>query len=323
MPKLANLVSVVLVAVLHVAFAGSASAQNNRSFVSGQGSDSNNCSIAAPCRTFQGALAQTASGGEIAVLDSAGYGPVTITQSVTITNPGGVEAGITVGNGGTAITISPSAAATVTLRGLTLEGGGVGRNGINWTSSVPASAGNGGTLNIIDCVVKDFTDDGILAQPFSGSGAPPVMYLNITNTFALNNATNGIEIAPGNIVLSGLIEHVSTLSNGTGITFNSALGVIYVMVSSSYISNNTVDGINLDMGGNIILKNSTDIYNFDPNKYTETDIILTGDSNLSLTNNNSIGIIFPQNGETGETSSDGTNFIESAVGVTINKTALQ
>src|SRR5262249_54412423 len=75
--------------------AGQAQAQANRTFVSGQGSDSNPCSLAAPCRSFAGALAQTNAGGEITVLDSAGYGTVTINKSVTITNPGGVEAGVT------------------------------------------------------------------------------------------------------------------------------------------------------------------------------------------------------------------------------------
>ena len=52
--------------------AGPAQAQNTRSFVSGLGSDSNNCSLAAPCRSFQHAHDQTNAGGEIAVLDTAG-----------------------------------------------------------------------------------------------------------------------------------------------------------------------------------------------------------------------------------------------------------
>jgi hypothetical protein len=46
----------------------------NRTFVSGKGTDSGACSLAAPCRTFAFALTQTAAGGEIDVLDPAGYG---------------------------------------------------------------------------------------------------------------------------------------------------------------------------------------------------------------------------------------------------------
>jgi hypothetical protein len=78
-----------------------AQAQNTRSFVSGLGNDLNNCSLAAPCRTFQHTHDQTNAGGEIAVLDTAGYGAVTITKSISIVNPGGVEAGISVPSGGT------------------------------------------------------------------------------------------------------------------------------------------------------------------------------------------------------------------------------
>jgi hypothetical protein len=74
-------------------------ALSNRTFVSGNGNDSNPCSIAAPCRSFAGAIAQTSPGGEIAVLDTAGYGAVTITKAVSIVNEEGVEAGITVTSG--------------------------------------------------------------------------------------------------------------------------------------------------------------------------------------------------------------------------------
>jgi hypothetical protein len=64
----APLITAVSVAAL-LTVAGQA--QPNRTFVSGQGSDSYPCSLAAPCRSFTGALNQTAAGGEIVVLDSA------------------------------------------------------------------------------------------------------------------------------------------------------------------------------------------------------------------------------------------------------------
>src|SRR5262249_17990548 len=77
----------------------SAYALSNRTFVSGSGNDANPCSLGAPCRSFAGAIAQTSPGGEIAVLDTAGYGAVTITHAVSIVNEEGVEAGITVTSG--------------------------------------------------------------------------------------------------------------------------------------------------------------------------------------------------------------------------------
>ena len=40
-------------------------AQNTRTFVSGSGSDSGNCALTTPCRTFTYAITQTSAGGEI------------------------------------------------------------------------------------------------------------------------------------------------------------------------------------------------------------------------------------------------------------------
>src|SRR5215831_15673741 len=122
-------------------------ALSNRTFVSGTGSDANPCSLAAPCRSFAGALLQTSAGGEIAVLDTAGYGAATITQAVSIVNEEGVEAGITV-TSGDGITINAGATDVVNLRGLTLVGAG-GSNGVTFNS--------GAALNIQNCVIRGFS----------------------------------------------------------------------------------------------------------------------------------------------------------------------
>ena len=66
----------------------SAHAQAPRTFVSAAGSDSNPCSFAAPCRHFQAAVNATSLGGEVDALDPAGYGPITITQAITIEGQG-------------------------------------------------------------------------------------------------------------------------------------------------------------------------------------------------------------------------------------------
>jgi hypothetical protein len=47
--------------------------QATRTWVSGVGDDANPCSRTAPCQTIAGALAQTATGGEIDVLDPGGF----------------------------------------------------------------------------------------------------------------------------------------------------------------------------------------------------------------------------------------------------------
>ena len=84
-------IGVTLAAALPTA---SANAQNARSFVSGQGNDSNNCTLAAPCRTFAVAITRTNAGGEILVLNPAGYGAVTIDKSISIVSGPGVAVSI-------------------------------------------------------------------------------------------------------------------------------------------------------------------------------------------------------------------------------------
>src|SRR5215468_2475522 len=129
MKRIALLSTATLIAT--IASTG-AYALSNRTFVSGHGNDANPCSLAAPCRSFAGAIAQTSPGGEIAVLDTAGYGAVTITKAISIVNEEGVEAGITA-TSGDGITINAGASDIVNLRGLTLVGAG-GNNGITFTS---------------------------------------------------------------------------------------------------------------------------------------------------------------------------------------------
>src|SRR5512138_668523 len=70
-----------------------------RTFVSTSGVNNPACSLAAPCRDFAAAIAATSVNGEVIVLDSGGYGPVTITQSASIIAPPGVYAGISVSAG--------------------------------------------------------------------------------------------------------------------------------------------------------------------------------------------------------------------------------
>jgi len=129
-----------------------AEALANRVFVSARsGNNANACdNINTPCQTFAGAVLQLNSGGEAIVLDSGGYGPVTITQSLTIEAPPGVLAFIhpPVGD---AITVDAGVSDTVVLRGLVLNGGpGFG--------IVVLTVG---TVHIENCVISGFSGFGI------------------------------------------------------------------------------------------------------------------------------------------------------------------
>jgi len=144
-----------------------------RTFVSTGGSDSSACSLVAPCRSFTAALSRTDADGEIIVLDSGGYGPVSIAQSVAITAPPGVYAGISVlSNDG--VTIA-TPGVRVALRGLTINGLG-GFAGINLSQGARleverctigglayglfATAANA-TIVLTDSVVSDSGNKGV------------------------------------------------------------------------------------------------------------------------------------------------------------------
>jgi hypothetical protein len=198
MKQIVHLSAVVLVASLA---ATDAYALSNRTFVSGHGSDSNPCSLTAPCRSFAGALAQTSLGGEIAVLDTAGYGPVTITQAVSIINEEGVEAGITV-TSGDGVTINVGASDVVNLRGLTLVGAGGSGNGITFGSS--------GVVNIQNCVIRGFANNGLNLVP-TGSAK-----INVLNTILSDNLFSGILLQPSGTGLTVMasFEQVQAIHNG-------------------------------------------------------------------------------------------------------------
>jgi hypothetical protein len=117
---------------------------SQRTFVASYGDDLKPCTTAQPCRGFAAALAATSAGGEIVVLDSAGYGPVTIDRSVTIVAPAGIYAGITVGTGN-GVTIA-TAGIDVRLKGLTI-------NGLGGAYGVRVTAGN--SLRLEDCTIAN------------------------------------------------------------------------------------------------------------------------------------------------------------------------
>jgi len=218
-----------------------ANAQATRTFVSGTGVDSGICARAAPCRTFAYVITQTIAHGEIAVLDTAGYGPLTISKSISIVNPGGVEAGIAATAGGTAVTITGLATSDiVALRGLTIEGAQSGQTGIALTS--------GGTLEIDNCVVRDFVGtgtngagDAIYIAPATGTTTT----FRISNSIVAANGHDGILVSPaGSGTAQGVIDHVAASGNtNNGIAIAGVTGAVNVSITNSVASSNLSAGI--------------------------------------------------------------------------------
>jgi hypothetical protein len=178
-------------------------------------------------------------GGEVDALDPAGYGPITITQPITIEGQGwSYIAPPANGNG---ITIN-AVSGNVAIHGVSLNGAGItgGTNGIVFNS--------GGSLTVTDCVAQNFVNNGsqttglgILLEPTSG----PVSFV-ITNTIVSNNGFTGIYYFPpsgSSATANGVIDHVVATNNLYGIaidTVNSASGSATLAISNSTASNQVV-----------------------------------------------------------------------------------
>jgi hypothetical protein len=200
-----------------------AEAQVQRTFVSGLGSDSNSCSRTAPCRTFTQAISQTNPGGEVYVLDSAGYGPFTVDKTVAIVAPPGVTAGISVFSGD-GIDINAGASDTIILRGLTINNQGSSGVGILFIS--------GGTLHVENCVVNGFSGVGLNGCGlFFNAGA----YLEVKDSIFRGNSL-GIEIAaPYPATALAMIDQVRIERGGAGLDVTAGGNVT---VRNSVVSGN-------------------------------------------------------------------------------------
>src|SRR5262245_23719909 len=211
--------------------AGPAQAQPTRVFVAAQGSDSNPCSFAAPCRTFQHAHNVVAANGEINVLDPAGYGAVIITKSISI--QGHDFSGISVPSGGIGITINGAPSDIINLRGLIIEGAGLGSTGIRFNSSK--------SLTVENCIVRNHTGDGFEFLPNGPSN------LTLSTTLVTDNGGNGIHIQPtgSSTVTAALsrVEAYNNAANGINVLGTFATGRLDVTVADSVAAKNGVAGI--------------------------------------------------------------------------------
>jgi hypothetical protein len=203
-------VTAVLASISWLAFQAVATATAPRTFVSAQsGSDSNSCTPTAPCRTFGVAIAAASAGGEVVVLDSGGYGGVTIAKAITIQAPPGIYAGVTVASGD-AVTIAAGAFDTIVLKGLTIRAtvGGSG-NGILLTSGIflrvescVIQGWNTGinftgpaTLTVKDSTIADQTFAGIRTTAASGHTIAAYDHCRFEN-----NGNNGSMLSLDNTV---------------------------------------------------------------------------------------------------------------------------
>ena len=224
-----------------------------RTFVASYGFDTDPCSLAKPCRSFGAAIAQVIVGGEVIALDSAAYGPVSISQSVSIIGPAGVYVGISV--------IPPTNTVGVTING----------SGINVVLQNIAINALGGTygiqvlqaasVDVIGCAISNFVGAGVystaanlrllvrdtLVRGSSGGAAPGVWLSSQSRALfervhVVGNAGVGIRIeaAADATVKGGVVAG----NGGAGISVNAAAGLLSALtVEDSLLADNTGDGI--------------------------------------------------------------------------------
>jgi hypothetical protein len=210
-----------------------------RTFVATTGIDTNtssNCAPTAPCRTFSAALSVTDSGGEVVVVNSGGYGPATITKSVSITAPDGVYAGVTVGSGN-GFTIG-TAGVSVALKGLTINGPGTGGS-----YGVFVVASGAVTLTVDHCVISNFPSSGPAgaAINFIASGV-----VRIGNSLIRDNGYGlSLEGASADIVNSQFFN------NDIGISANAPVSgaIASVVVTDTVLSDSSIVAVDVTASG--------------------------------------------------------------------------
>jgi hypothetical protein len=258
-----------------------------RTFVASTGVDTHPCSLTAPCRSFARAITQTNAGGEVIVLDSAGYGPVTVTKAVSIVSPAGIHAGISVLSGNDGITVNAGAGDDVVLRGLSINGQG-GGTGINLVQAgrvrvescviagmaavgIAHSAANT-QLIVVDTIVRDnaggivvhaehaeATLDRVRIEGNSGDGfyiAPPLggtyVHATISDSVFANNAGDAIAAETVGGARTIISVNRSIIANNIGNGFRAFVGAAPGAVVNAYLSHNAIDSN--DQGFGVVLQ---------------------------------------------------------------------
>jgi hypothetical protein len=245
-----NLSRVFTFALVSLLATVAAHAQPARTFVSSTGSDANDCSRPTPCRNFQRGHDAVVSGGEVVALDSAGYGAVNVTKSVTITGEGVHAAATSPSGGGNAVTVNGTGI-TVVLRNIQIQShpGSVSGTGI--------LARNFATLHVESCTVRA-AGTGLFFFPNAADKAPP-RKLFIKDSVFRNNGEAGIFLA--NSVDTGTLLATIERTRLENNTFGGAFRLAKVTLRDCLASGNTFTGILAQEGSEVNVESCVSTYN--------------------------------------------------------------
>ena len=238
------------------------------------GNDANtasNCTAAAPCRFFAAAMSVTDNNGEVIVLDSGGYGAVTITKSLALIAPTGVYAGISVFPGADGVTIA-TPGVNVVLRGLTINGQG-GNNGIFMTA--------GNRLTVENCVISNLAQNGIRVNG--------TVTVRVTDTIVRDNFSVGIYLQNGvnaTITRALVSGHLNNLASGIRVDGSVANTITIADIADSTVDRNStgVHVVSLIGTANVkvSIRDSRAVRNLNSGLYVQAGV---GTATLSASNN--------------------------------------
>jgi len=235
----------VLLSTIAISISASlpAQAQRARVFVSVSGDDANPCTAGSPCKTFQHAHNVVQAGGEISVLDTGGYGTLRINKAISIVAVG-VQASIAIPSVSDGIVINAGSTDDVSLRGLTLDGTGVGGVGIRFT--------NGQSLTVQDCVVRNMASTGLQFD----SNATTLQTLAVSNSHFYDNGSSGIRVGTsGSGPVLASIDRTGLFGNaiaGLDVNGSSGTGTLTVAVTDSVAANNNESGFRVASSNNSV-----------------------------------------------------------------------
>ena len=269
MPALRSSLRLALIVVAWVVSAATLAAP--RTFVASTGSDANTCSLVLPCRAFARALTQTDTGGEIVILDSAGYGPVTIGKSVSITAPPGIYGGISVGAGQNGVVVN-GAGISVALRGLRIDGTAGSNDGVRFQA--------GAELRIERCTIQKLGGIGIEA-------AAPGARLSVADTVV---SANGSGVLVSGVDVASFDRLTSERNIGDGLfllrTVAPAPGLRALVVDSVFASNGA-NGILMFQGAAQAFMAAT----IERTSFLDNGNALPGASNFRVHGTGGIGLV--------------------------------
>lgn len=207
-------------------------AQLTRAWVSGKkGVDGPTCGpLSSPCRQVSYVLTNNlvVAGGEVDILDPMGMQPFTITQSLSVVNDAVGTASVQ-----GAITIA-APNATVLLRGLSIDGAGTAATGISVTAAK--------TVDILNCVVRHFTVNGVNIAPNA-----PINHFSVIDSDFSDNGQAGLSVTASASVSGAVVRTTLKNNGGSGMfvqnTSSDTAQKIKITVVDSFATNNVDSGL--------------------------------------------------------------------------------